>query len=494
MKILLIGLGRFGTAIAEKLLSYGHEILAVESDPSVVGNFLKLVREKGLKENLIRICVGDATSLLVWEYLNLSEFDLVISSLRSGSFNKTVCEIIRDIYKNYDIPVLVLAFDNSYERFFSNYNCKVFLLPDIVANFVEGFTLKNIVKPIGVGLGKNEILEAVVSLKSPYVRVPIYPNRLRHWRLGLVYRGDKIILPRKRILLKPGDRVLILGEDPRVVLEVAKAMALGQPQFPLSFGENLLAVLKKGELHYLREYYYVWKHSRIKNVILFSDIKDKTPLKEEIKDDNFLKALILERPARYGIVTDKKVQGNFSAGLVSAPYRRRGFLLFHNYNLRKLFAQETPFLIPRLSFPYRKILVSLNCENPQGMIEQILELFRLLDGEKLTFAVITLPDVLLPKKEKLKVEKTLSLVEDYIKLYGLRSKVEIVRQEGNPKRKTLKLLEEHDLLVVGFLPRKVGLFEPYTPYLLAKSSKKSVLGIPTEKADTLGMLSNDSKV
>lgn len=476
MKILLIGLGRFGSSIAERLLEHNHQLLIIENDPSTVERFLKIHGES----NNLKICVGDATSLLVWEYLNLSEFDLIISSLRGGEFNKTICEIVREIYKNYDIPVLVLSFDKRYERVFSNFNCERLVLPEVVANFVESFTLKNIHKPIGIGLGKNEILEAVVSPRSPYTRIPIYPYRLRHWRIGLVYRNEEILLPRRRIVLKPNDRVLLLGDDPRVVLEVAKAMALGEPQFPLSFGENLLVALKKSELHYLKEYYYLWKHSRVKNVFLFTDGVSKSELQKLVEDNTFLNYLFLENFKGYGYIFKRSVQGQLSAGIVSAPYRRK-FMFFHNYRLKELFKQETPFLIPRLSFPYERILVSLNTENPQGMVEQVFEIFLLTRGKKLTFLSVELPDVLMPKHERLKMEKTYQLVEDYAKLYRVRDRVEVVRKEGNPKKETLKVLKDYDLLMVGYTPQSLGFLEPYTPYVLAKHSPKSVLGIPTEK-------------
>jgi len=61
--------------------------------------------------------------------------------------------------------------------------------------------------------------------------------------------------------------------------------------------------------------------------------------------------------------------------------------------------------------------------------------------------------------------------------------VEILRLEGNPKKETLKLVPDYDLLIVGFEKKKVGILEPYTPYLLTKESKKSVLGIPSERAE-----------
>jgi len=482
MKILLIGLGRFGKAIAHRLLEQGHQIVAIENDPSVVENFLKTIDEKLGDNNRLKICVGDATSLLVWEYLNISEFDLIVSSLRNGSFNKTICEIVREIYKKWDIPVVVFSFDKIYEKYFANYNCKLFLLPEIAASFVESLTLKNISKPIGIGLGINEILEAIVSPRSPYTNVSIKPSRLKHWRLGLIYRGEEIILPQRKVTLKAGDRVVVFGDDPRVVLEVAKAMALGEPQFPLSFGENLMVALKREEIHYLKEIYYVWKHLRVKNIVLFTDIKSKKFLTNHIEDERFFKSLILERWKGYKALLDRHLQSKYSAGLVCIPYKRKNFLC-RNINLKKFFNQETPFLIPRLSFPYKRILVSLNCENPQGIIEQVFELFQLVKGDILTFNVVVFPEILMPKRERIKIKRTLNLVEEYAKLYELKNKVKIIKEEGNPKRKTLKLLKHYDLLVVGYTPHSIGFFDPYPPYLLAKYSSKSVIGIPTEKTE-----------
>ena len=484
MKILLIGLGRYGSAIAKRLLEQGHELIVIEREPTAVERFFSLLSEEGIEVDYhrLRVCVGDATSLLVWDYLDLSELDLLVSSLRNDEVNRAVCSLLREFFKNYELPAVVISENSSSERLFTNYNCKVFLLPDLAATFVEGLTLKNIQKPIGIGLGKNEILEAVVSPKSPYTRVAIELKRLHHWRLGLVYRGERIILPRRRIRLKAGDRAVILGDDPRVVLEVAKAMALGEPQFPLSFGENLLAVLKTNELHYLKEYYYLWKHSRVKNVILFTDRGKIEDIEKHVADRSFLRKLVVERENYSDIIFDREVQSRHSAGIISSPLHRRGFL-FYRPNPKRFFEQETPFLVPRLSFPYRRLLVSLNCENPQGLVEPVFEIFQLVKGESLTFLAVQPPEVLLPEREKEKLKRAIALVEEYAKLYGLKQRVNILVKEGNPEKKTLKLFSDHDLLIVGFVPHRIGWLEPYTPYMLTKNSPKSVIGIPTERGE-----------
>jgi len=474
MKILLIGLGRYGTEIARKLLSQNHQLIIIENNIASIEQFIKKFPEGDYK-----ICVGDATSYVIWEYLPLEEFDLVISSLRSGEFNKVICQFIREIFKNFDIPVVVYVSDNRYEDYFANFNCKTFYLPELAAIFIEGLTLKGINKPIGIGLGKNEILEAVLSPKSPYVDKTINLNKHIHWRIALVYRGEKIILPRRRITLKSGDRVILVGDNPKIVLEIAKSMALGTPQFPLNFGENLMAVLRKKDIHILKEYYYLWRNTRLKQIILYTDITSKDLLAKFIPDEKFLNEnLIVEKGRDYSLIFKKELQIEHSTGLISAPYKKR-FLFFHNLDLKKFFLQEIPFLIPRLTFPYTRILVSLNSEQPSGIVEQCFELAQLLKVEKLDFIYVSLPEVLMSEKEKKKINQILELIDYYSKLFGIRDRVSIIQKEGNPVKKTLKVLNNYNLLVVGFEPGKISLFEPYTPYLLTRASAKSVLGIPS---------------
>jgi len=471
MKILLIGLGRYGTEIAKRLLALNHELLIIESNVESIKKFLSLNLQGDYW-----ICVGDATSHVVWEYLPLDELDLVISSLRSGEFNRAVCEILREILKNFDLPVVVYVNDHRYEDFFANYNCKTFYLPELAATFVEGLTLKGINKPIGIGLGKNEILEVVLSAKSPYADVPLNLTKHKHWRVALVYRGEKIILPRKKIKLKAGDRVILVGDNPKIVFEIAKSMALGTPQFPLSFGENLLVALKRRELHFLREHHYVWRHTRVKQVVLFTDA-DLSAVSRVVSDQKFLNENLQIVKGGYQSIFKREVQNEYAAGMISAPHKKR-FFFFKPYSIKDFFRQEVPFLLPRLSFPYDRILVSLNNDNPTATLEICFELAQLLKAEKLDFLFVSLPEVLETEKEKRKFQQSQELVDYYAKLFDLKNRVSLIREVGNPVKKTLKYLSRYNLLVVSFVPGKVSTLEPYTPYLLAKQATKSVIGIP----------------
>ncbi len=471
MKILLLGLGRFGTAIAEKLLEGKHEVYIVEQDTGKVERFLKLYPKGDYK-----ICIADATSMLFWEYLPLEEFDLIISSIRFAEFNKTVCRIVREILNNLDIPFVIFSDSYKYEHYFANFNCKTLYIPELASHFVEGLTLKGISKPIAIGLGKNEILEVSVSPKSPYVNVPIRQLRHKHWRIALVYRGEEIILPGLTVHLKAGDRVVLVGDNPKIVLEIAKSMALGMPQFPLSFGENMVVYLTPKDVHFLKEYHYLWKHTRIKHVVIFSEKPEKLKTCLSPEDRDFQKVLSFEKGSA-GDIFNRNLQENFSAGVISTP-RYGGFLFWKR--LRRFFSSEIPFLVPRLSFPYGDILVSLNNENPFSILEQCFEIATLLKAKSLGFVYVKLPEALSGGRDEKIVSELEKTIDYYASIFGVKSAVSFKVTEGNPVKETLKIIKNKQLLIVGYKPRRLSLFEPYTPYVLTAKVGRSVIGIPIE--------------
>jgi hypothetical protein len=477
MRILLIGLGRFGREILQRLYEVGYSLYILEGRVSEVEKFLEENRDLN-----VNVCVGDATSLIFWENFPINDFDLIVSAVENETVNQTICEIVREILKNWEIPLIVFSKTKRYEEFYANYNCKVIYLPELIANTIEALTFKNIVKPLNIGLGKNEVLEVTLSPKSPYVEITINQQRLKHWKIALIYRGDRILLPRKKVVLHTGDRVILVGDEPKIVLEVAKAMALGVPQFPLSFGENLLTVLRKKDIHYLKEYYYLYKHTKVRNLVIFTDTLNREDIYALTKDSSFADKVLLERNSDYEVIFKKNVQMDYSAGILSAPYRRE-FLFFHNLNLKKFFKQNLPFLIPRLSFPYRKIVVSLNNELPYAMVEHVFELFQMFKSEVLEFVYVKLPEVLIPKWESKRYKQTENVINNYINLFKLKDKVKIHVFEGNPVKKTLNFLkaEKADLLIVGFNPQNFEIFS--SPYLLTKKAPISVLGIPVEKSE-----------
>jgi len=68
----VIGLGRFGSSIAETLAAAGHEVLVVDSDE---------VRVQEISKALIHAVVADSTDKIVLKSLGIRNFDVVIVAI-----------------------------------------------------------------------------------------------------------------------------------------------------------------------------------------------------------------------------------------------------------------------------------------------------------------------------------------------------------------------------------------------------------------------------
>jgi trk system potassium uptake protein TrkA len=70
--VLVIGLGRFGSAVACTLERMGHEVLGIESDPEIVDDHRDL---------LTQVVEGDATELETLDQLGCSQFESAVVAI-----------------------------------------------------------------------------------------------------------------------------------------------------------------------------------------------------------------------------------------------------------------------------------------------------------------------------------------------------------------------------------------------------------------------------
>ncbi len=74
MQFCVIGLGRFGTALAVTLTKKGHEVLAIEKDEA---------RAQSLEDKIGQIMIFDSTNEAAMRRVGLSEFDWVVVAMSS---------------------------------------------------------------------------------------------------------------------------------------------------------------------------------------------------------------------------------------------------------------------------------------------------------------------------------------------------------------------------------------------------------------------------
>lgn len=73
--VLVIGLGRFGTAVARRLLEQGTEVLAIESDPTIV---------QSLSSELPHVVHADSTDMNALRQLGVLDFGHAVVSIGSN--------------------------------------------------------------------------------------------------------------------------------------------------------------------------------------------------------------------------------------------------------------------------------------------------------------------------------------------------------------------------------------------------------------------------
>jgi len=93
-----------------------------------------------------------------------------------------------------------------------------------------------------IGLAKGEIMEVLVPFGSPYAYRHVGSVSHRKWRIVIIYRNEKQILPNSATMIKPNDRLIIAG-NPTLLEEVYSSITERKRLFPEPFGKNLYLLI-----------------------------------------------------------------------------------------------------------------------------------------------------------------------------------------------------------------------------------------------------------
>ncbi|GEM_PF-157741 len=427
MSIVVLGLGRYVEEITEIVAGFS-DVIVVEREGEKLRSFLE--KEKGI-DNL-RVVPGSATDLELWkEKIDLSSVEAVISFLDSET-TLTIAKVLRKAFR-FKESIIFVAKERPESKEFRELSIELVSVPDLL-----GAVLKNLLRskgivryPVGIGMGRGEVAEVLITRSSPAVFLRLSDLRMRGVRVALIYREDRVILPRTDLRLQPGDRLLVVGEPSRIELFLNMVIR-GEPNFPLKWGPKGISCNVKGE-----EVDYV---------------KEKLKVREWVEEK-----CAEELPQE-------------DAGIVLLDGK--------NPNVDLAFSGlRVPSLLLRGSFPYENILVSANTEALSFLLANVVDFARLF-GSRLFILFVTSIEKMMTKEEKEILESLKSFVERTSDAVGLE--VKLIRKEGNPVRETLKLLEgKFNLLAVGYTPgRRSRFWSPYVPHLLARKAELTTLLVP----------------
>ena len=461
-KILVIGLNKFGRALL-KTLSRDWSVIVMDMDETRTAPFLEEFQD-------VQYIRGAGDSPLTWEKINLNELKFIISALNDVKVDLEVCRIAREVYK-LKTSIIVLVYEDVDEKRFEKFQVSIINPRELGIRVVLQRMQKNVIPAVNVGLGKGELLEVTIKARSHLVG-----RKLKHlcpsrWHISALYRDGKLILPDGNSSMKIGDRVLLVG-DPKVLESVTTTLLKGLPQFPLQYGTDIVFPLHVDFSAHMDEAIY-WLDSFKAQRIQFLPFRKKlsSTFSDKIKADvkNFttgptidLFKEIFTRPVNTGVIVVPTDNSRMS-----------------RFRLKETFKQSRkPFLISRLGYPYKGVVISLNGPDPVKALETGLEMAGILDVP-MRVVYIAMPKEMRGRKENNCLQLRQQVVQDFESIH--KTSIDYKVFEGNPVRETLKYLEplEKYLLVTVADPNaSLSIFTPNAPYLTVRKTHLSTLVLP----------------
>ena len=492
-KIIIFGLGLFGEKLF-KSLADRWEIIGVDLDKEKI----EKLKEEFQNNDHITLINGDASSILTWKKINFDNVSCVISAIQDTDVALEICRIGRESLKlPKEVQFIVLLIKNDRREEFKNFNVEIVDPVDITTKTVISLVEKNFRIPQNIGIGKGELVETTILANSHLIGRELKHFKSTRWRIAAIYRDNKFILPTKDTALKVGDRVVISGY-PSVVESIVNIFLKGVPQFPLQYGRDISVPFSPLNLKIIEEAEYLRKHSKAHRLQIvpwkkrYKNVINKAV--EKILKNSFY--VIKEKPVKSYLDLLNLKEESIGVGVISFGLTKIDRLIFkflkfikfsrlyYNIKLKKLFRKANkPFLVSRGSFPYSKLIVSLNSSNPAITLEIGLELSRI---SKIPLEVIYITK---PKELRGEIEnEELSLIKELVNDFGhiYRTNIDLIIKEGNPIKKTIMYLKENKynkaLLILSFdKNQEFSIFNPNIQYEITLKTDISVLLIPAKK-------------
>ncbi|GAB4180621.1 MAG: hypothetical protein Tsb0017_12350 [Geothermobacteraceae bacterium] len=480
-RLLLIGAGNVGRHLLTTL-GTDFDILVLDRDSAAL-------EEGGRLRPGIKTVCGDATSRLQLEDLDPGSFEAVIVATSSERVN---IEVVRLLRLEFDHPqVIALGITPEGIRAMTEMGAEVEDLFRVSAAGIRNRLEERTRTAIGIGIGQNEIIEVEVHPDSRLIGKRLSMFRPGNWRIGILYRDDRIIVPHGSTVLKAKDRVVLLG-DPRTIRTLADRLAFRFTDFPLEFGNTLVLWMPATPApDYLEEVSYLVGLLPLRHALIIGPDPETLTARvpdlasrglENIEhhpldriDADAILTLLAERHQRPGMLVAPR-----SRLLSTGMPLMRGLRQRHNLiNLGETLA--CPLLLAAGTAPYESLaLAGLRPEILERKLETALELAALASSEVRVLTVTLSP--YLSDREEQEVLDSLPKTAHYLsRIY--RHPIQLIQLEGNPVHAITACQPDARLFIsdqsawsrTGFLR---GLLSPDVEWELVRRCPISCLLIP----------------
>jgi len=487
-KTVIVGLGNVGFALL-RMLSKDFRLTCIDAREEILAAARQL---RG--EDLVTVA-GDATSRLVLESAGVAEADTVVITTTSETINIEVARVLRE---SFTIPrIVAIGITQKGIEQLEQYDVEVEGIFTVSATGLRNRLEAKTKTVTGIGLGKNEILEVEVHPYSRLANRALSSLNPKSWRIGIIYREGNIVIPRGETILRPKDRVILLG-DPKVLKTVADMLTFRFTLFPLEYGDTLVAYLGAAEPEsYLQEIAYLASVFPLEKALFLCSrrTEDLERRLKELAEAHHLVSLEIEEvptPVRHGSVKTLLQKYGRRAGIVvlSKEAALNGTLPLLDRR-RKRFLRDLsslvgcPLLLAAGTFPYADVAVPCyEAAGLQSALETTLEMTSAVDY-RISALFVSLSPYISSDQESEDYEAMKKTVADMALVY--KTSIKNVVLEGNPIKAVLADLQARNLVVSSIGSwRDNGLLgemlRPDVPWSIVRKTGVSTLLIPRVEA------------
>lgn len=199
----VIGLGRFGMALAKELTKIGHEVLAIDSDPAAISE---------IADYATHAVEADAKNEMALKEIGLSNFDAAIVSIGSDLEASIIATLT---CKELGIKrIIAKAQSEAHGKVLRKIGADKIIFPerDMGTRLAHNLTFKNIIDYIELS---SEYSIAEVAAFKKWIGKSLIDIKLRSIygvNVIAIKNGDKIdVSPVAEKLLKENDILVLLG-------------------------------------------------------------------------------------------------------------------------------------------------------------------------------------------------------------------------------------------------------------------------------------------
>lgn len=439
-RIVIVGAGRTTDSLVQRLSlvapvtvldTSGPALEALQSAPpsskrEVVLTPLPAAVDLGavLSRHPIQKLAADGTSRLVLEDLR-GPSEVQVALVAATGEDRTNLEICRLGTELEYRPVVAIVIDPAQTEKYDALGARTIVRATLLGDVLErALRYDGIAVATSVGLGKGDVLEVRVLPTSPFIGQPLSSLDPDRWRIAAIYRKGELVIPTGVTTINADDRVLLVG-DPEILPRIAEDLRLGNPDFPLHFGPNVVVFLPEGASPTVdKEATTLGARTRAKTVIRVAPNTAKDSL------ESMIERVIAARP---GVVLTASSRRGLGDRLLGRSGRNGR--LCDRVGVPVLFAGGTPEL--------KRVVMIVAAGMPHLRVADVaIDLSRMLDVP-LVIETVELPAYLgIPGDT---VEHAAAGVRKRAELHRLVATT--VRLQGNPIAEVVAAAKPDDLLI-----------------------------------------------